>query len=82
MLWGGLGWALGGPIGAIIGYSFASMSGQSSANYHGSYQNRVYTKTQPGDLIVSLLVLLAAPIVKLLAWPALAYGLWTLLKSE
>ena len=28
MLWGGLGWALGGPIGAIIGYSFASMSGQ------------------------------------------------------
>ena len=31
---------------------------------------------------VSLLVLLAAPIVKLLAWPALAYGLWTLLKSE
>ena len=31
---------------------------------------------------VSLLILLAAPIVKLLAWPALAYGLWTLLKSE
>lgn len=31
---------------------------------------------------VSLLILVAAPIVKLLAWPALAYGLWTLLKSE
>mgnify|MGYP003304790982 CR=1 FL=1 len=28
---------------------------------------------------VSLLILLAAPIVKLLAWPALAYGLWTCL---
>lgn len=31
---------------------------------------------------VSLLVLMAAPIVKLLAWPALAYGIWTLYKSE
>ena len=31
---------------------------------------------------VSLLILVAAPIVKLLAWPALAYGIWTLLKSE
>ncbi len=30
----------------------------------------------------SLLVLCAAPIVKLLAWPALAYGLWTLYKEE
>ena len=60
MLWGGLGWALGGPIGAIIGYSFASMSGQSSTNYGGAYQNRVYPKTQPGDFIVSLLVLFGA----------------------
>lgn len=31
---------------------------------------------------VSLLILLAAPIVKLLAWPALAYGIWTLAKPE
>ena len=31
---------------------------------------------------VSLLVICAAPIVKLLAWPALAYGIWTLVKSE
>ena len=31
---------------------------------------------------VSVLVLMAAPIVKLLAWPALAYGIWTLYKSE
>ncbi len=60
MLWGGLGWALGGPIGAIIGYSFASMSGQSSTNFGGAYQNRVYPKTQPGDFIVSLLVLFGA----------------------
>ena len=45
MLWGGLGWALGGPIGAIIGYSFACMSGQSTTSYSGAYQNRVYPKT-------------------------------------
>ena len=36
------------------------MSGQSSANYGGAYQNRVYPKTQPGDFIVSLLVLFGA----------------------
>ena len=24
-LWGGLGWALGGPTGAIMGYTIASM---------------------------------------------------------
>ena len=28
------------------------------------------------------LVIIAAPIVKLLAWPALAYGIYTLVKSE
>ena len=31
---------------------------------------------------VSLLIIVAAPIVKLLAWPALAYGSWTLWKPE
>ena len=31
---------------------------------------------------VSLLIIVAAPIVKLLAWPALAYGIWTLVKPE
>ena len=31
---------------------------------------------------VSLLVIVAAPIVKILAWPALAYGIWTLVKPE
>ena len=60
MLWGGLGWALGGPIGAIIGYSFASISGQPTTSYSGAYQNRVYPKTQAGDFILSLLVLFGA----------------------
>ena len=31
---------------------------------------------------MSLMVLCAAPILKLLAWPALVYGLWTLYKEE
>ena len=59
MFWGGLGWVLGGPIGAIIGYSMAGMSTQqaSSSNYLES--NR-YPKTQPGDFMISLLVLYAS----------------------
>ena len=37
-----------------------------------------------GAMIIgmSVLVLVAAPIIKLLAWPALAYGIFTLLKEE
>ena len=30
---------------------------------------------------LSLVVLVAAPVVKLLAWPALVYGLWTIHKE-
>jgi len=55
MMWGGLGWALGGPIGAIIGYTLAGISGQ-----QGTHQSRAYPQTQPGDFIVSLLVLFGA----------------------
>ena len=54
MLWGGLGWALAGPIGGIIGYSLAGMSGQTSGTYGGAYQSQAYPQTQPGDFIVSL----------------------------
>lgn len=64
MLWGGLGWALGGPIGAIVGYTLAGMSGQQGSSpftsYGGTYQSRAYPQTQPGDFIVSLLVLFGA----------------------
>ena len=38
-LWGGLGWAIGGPIGAIMGYALGSMSSQ----------NQNYSKTRGGD---------------------------------
>ena len=59
MFWGGLGWVLGGPIGAIIGYSMAGMSAQqaSSSNY---FESNRYPKTQPGDFMISLLVLFAS----------------------
>ena len=33
-------------------------------------------------ILMAGLVLIAAPMVKLLAWPALAYGIYTLVKGE
>ena len=56
MFWGGLGWVLGGPIGAIIGYSLAGMNPQYSAS-NNFFDSKAYPKTQPGDFMVSLLVL-------------------------
>lgn len=51
---GGLGWAFGGPIGAILGFVFGSMVDGMQA---GTYE---YKPTQRGDFSVSLLVLSAA----------------------
>ncbi|MBN1198335.1 MAG: TerB family tellurite resistance protein [Bacteroidales bacterium] len=51
---GGLGWAFGGPIGAIIGFSLGSMfEGASTGQY-------AYRGTPRGDFAMSLLVLSAA----------------------
>lgn len=51
---GGLGWAFGGPIGAILGFAFGSIwEGMQSGKYE-------YRPTQPADYKVSLLVLAAA----------------------
>lgn len=51
---GGLGWAFGGPIGAIIGFSLGSMfEGVSAGQY-------AYRGTPRGDFAMSLLVLSAA----------------------
>ncbi len=57
-LWGGLGWALGGPIGGILGFTLGSMAERQSGT--GSRAEREYPRTRPGDFGVSLLVLLAA----------------------
>jgi len=51
-IWGGLGWAVGGPIGGILGYALGSINNQSK-----SYSN---TRTMGGDFLTSLLILFAA----------------------
>ncbi len=33
-------------------------------------------------IVISILVIMASPIVKIAAWGGLAYGLWTLWKKE
>ncbi len=49
-IWGGLGWAIGGPIGGILGYALGAM-GQ-SANYVG--------QTKGGDFLSVILILFAS----------------------
>ena len=57
LFWGGLGWVLGGPIGGILGYAWASIS--DSGSIKGYKKNISNPNTQPGDFIVSLMVLFA-----------------------
>ena len=57
LFWGGLGWVLGGPIGGILGYTWASMSNAGSIKNH--QLNNSKSTTQAGDFIVSLMVLFA-----------------------
>ena len=54
LLWGGLGWVFGGPIGAILGYTYASMSNKKSKQIPGRSSS-----TKHGDFVVSVLVLFA-----------------------
>lgn len=49
-LWGGLGWAVGGPIGAIMGYALGSMTST----------NQNYTQTRGGDFGAAMLILFAS----------------------
>ncbi len=60
LLWGGLGWAMGGPIGAILGYAFASMSERAPQGYRSSRRQPSFQQTGQGDFMASLFVLLAA----------------------
>jgi DnaJ like chaperone protein len=55
-LWGSIGWSLGGPIGAILAYSLASMANGNNQTYRQAYQNK---STQPGDFGAVLLILFA-----------------------
>ena len=55
---GGLGWAFGGPIGALLGFAFGSMiDGMQNGKYEYQGNN---SRTLPGDFSVSLLIMAAA----------------------
>ena len=59
-LWGGLGWAMFGPIGGIMGYALGSIS-ENSQGFHSNYQG--YSRgipTQAGDFGAAMLILFAA----------------------
>ena len=59
-LWGGLGWAMFGPIGGIMGNALGSMS-ENTQGFHSSY--RGYSggvPTQAGDFGAAMLILFAA----------------------
>lgn len=51
----GLGWTIGGPIGALLGFAFGSLVDSTNLE---RFENREKSTTQ-GDFIVSLLVLMA-----------------------
>ena len=53
-LWGGLGWAVGGPIGGILGFALGAITAEAGKQYSSS------TATLPGDFGVALLVLCAS----------------------
>lgn len=54
-IFGGLGWAMGGPIGGIVGFALGAVVGTIAEQ-----PTNVKGKTQSGDFAVSLLVLCAA----------------------
>ncbi|MEP7168212.1 MAG: TerB family tellurite resistance protein [Bacteroidota bacterium] len=54
-LFGGLGWAVGGPVGAIIGFALGSMTENSQVKLQGSSRQG----TLPGDFGSALLILCA-----------------------
>ncbi len=57
-LWGGLGWALGGPIGGILGFAIGTM-----ADFEIDKKNfkpGTDLRTHPGDFAATMLILFAA----------------------
>ncbi|UCH09212.1 MAG: TerB family tellurite resistance protein [Fidelibacterota bacterium] len=58
-LWGGLGWAMLGPIGGILGFALGAVRDQTKFEDQGRVEE-AYPRTRPGDFGVSLLVLFAA----------------------
>lgn len=60
-LWGGLGWAVGGPIGAILGFALGAINEQQSKTIEVSHSGGGGSiHSTPGDFGSALLVLCAA----------------------
>jgi DnaJ like chaperone protein len=61
---GGLGWALGGPIGAMFGFALGSMfdksAESSNSEFQGNSSNQYRHQTQGGDFSRALLILSAS----------------------
>jgi DnaJ like chaperone protein len=57
---GGLGWAVGGPIGAIFGFVVGSLFDSSSEDDQKRVTTGYYDQTTAGGYVMSLLVLIAA----------------------
>ena len=60
LIWGSLGWVMGGPIGAILGIAFASMNQGSSSQWTQiNQQSNFGRRTKPNDFAITILVLFA-----------------------
>jgi DnaJ like chaperone protein len=61
LLWGGLGWAMGGPVGAILGVAFAAITDkmQQPQRRGTTYRRSPIPRTTSVDFMASLLVLMA-----------------------
>ncbi len=57
---GGLGWAFGGPIGAIVGFAIGSMFDGGTETIQTGRRTGYSTRTTTGGYVMSLLVLVAA----------------------
>ena len=59
-LWGGMGWAMFGPIGGIMGYALGSMA-ENTQGFHSTYKEYSGSSpTQAGDFGAAMLILFGA----------------------
>ena len=60
LIWSGLGWVMGGPLGAILGYAFASMNKDSNLSWKQLNPSKSYNpRTTANDFAMVILVLFA-----------------------
>ena len=53
LIWSGLGWVMGGPLGAILGYAFASMNKNSNVSWKQLNPRKNYnTRTTANDFVM------------------------------